>query len=219
MVNKVTAWTILILVCISGRATAHDLPTSSMMMVADEDYLHVELTINAGELVFYRELDRDNDGQLELSEVREQADIIAQRIVDCFSIEMAGRRIEAENYGIVPDVTTHHLTVRAHYAVDARDAPLSLESRLSNITNGAHTTLVSFRKPGGNQSARLNARSPRVTFNGPPPATLPAVASHPEVSTSGADLSKWLFVGVPIGLATLVVCLICFRSKQVQAET
>jgi hypothetical protein len=219
MVNKVTTCTILLLACVSGRIAAHDLPVSSMMMVADEDFLHVELTINSGELIFYRELDRDNNGRLELAEVREQADIISKRIVDCLSIEIDGKRLEADNCGIVPDMSTHHLTVRAHYAVDARDVPLSLESHLSNITNGAHTTQVTFRKPGSSESARLNARSPRVTFNLSPPATSKAVASRPKMPSPGAEHSKFLLVGVPIGLITLIVCLLCLRSRHLQAES
>lgn len=208
----------LALVVVGGtfsRGAAHDLPIGSMMMVADEDFLHVELMMNSAELVFFGELDRDKDGRLAVSEVRDQGDEIARRIIDCFTIEIDGRRLEPDTYGIVPAVDTHHVTVRAHYAVDARDVPLSVTSRLWNITRGAHSTQVTFRKPGGGESARLNARSPQVVFNGSSPAIQPRAESLSTTASPGVKRSTWFLVGVPIGLATLIGCLLLLKSKNV----
>lgn len=213
MIGRLTTLTILLVASPFSRVAAHDLPISNMIIVADEDFLHVELTMNSAGLVFYRELDRDNNGRLEISEVREQGEEIAGRILDCLTIEIDGRRLDADNFGIVPDVSTHHLTVRAHYAADGREVPLSIASRLSSITNGAHTTQVTFRKPGSSELARLNARSPQVLFNGSLQAIPTGAVVLPEAPSSETNRAKWFLVGVPVGVATLIGCLLLFKSK------
>lgn len=157
---------VVLLISTAGPSVlAHDLPISGLQIVADEREIHAELMLNSGELVFVRELDRNANDRLEVEEVGDQAESIAKRICQCLTIEVDGHKVEPETLGLVPDLTTHHLTVRAHYAVDARYRPLTVESRLWEITRGGHTTLVSFRTSAGNQEARLDARSRRVVFN------------------------------------------------------
>src|SRR3972149_2927313 len=86
--------------CAASQAAAHDLPISGMRMVADEQFLHVELMLNSGELVFVGELDRNKNGRLEVAEVNEKGDEIAQRIVDCLTLRTGGREIQADVVGI-----------------------------------------------------------------------------------------------------------------------
>ncbi|MEX2091703.1 MAG: hypothetical protein WD971_03450 [Pirellulales bacterium] len=191
-------------VCAAGRAAAHDLPISGMQVVADEQYLHVELMLNSGELIFVRELDRNKDGRLEVAEVNEQGDEVARRIVDCLTLQTGGRKIEPDVVGVVPDVSTHHLTVRAHYPIDARRIPISVESRLWEITRGAHSTQVTFRALENSQVARLDARSPRVTFN---------ESQEPELSqglqTGSPSAAKFFsYGGAPLGISVAVAALV-----------
>ena len=190
--------------CTASQAAAHDLPISGMQMVADEQYLHVELMLNSGELVFVGELDRNKNWRLEVAEVNQQGDEIARRIVRCLTLRTGGREIEADVVGVVPDVSTHHLTVRAHYPVDARCIPISVESRLWEITRGAHSTQVTFRASESSQVARLDARSPRVTFN---ESQKPELAQGSAAGSSTASkIAPYggLPLGISVGLAALV---------------
>ncbi len=192
------------IVCATGQAAAHDLPISGMQMVADEQFLHVELMLNSGELVFVRELDRDKNGRLDVAEVNEHGDEVARRIVRCLTLKSDGRTIEPDVAGVVPDVGTHHLTVRAHYPIDARRVPLTVESRLWEITRGAHSTQVTFRALENSQVARLDARSPRVTFNESQELELPQ--GTPAGNPTAAKIESYgkLPLGISVAVATLV---------------
>jgi len=193
-----------VVICMASQAAAHDLPISGMQMVADEHYLHIELMLNSAELVFFSEIDQNKNGRLEVAEVNEHGDEIARRIVDCLTLRTGGREIKADVAGIVPDVSTHHLTVRAHYPVDVRSIPITVESRLWEITRGAHSTQVTFRTFEGSQSARLDARSRRVTFN--EPQSPDAHQSVPDGSAPASTNTSYggLPLGISIGLVALV---------------
>lgn len=218
MVGKVKALTLLLAAISPSWVAAHDLPISNMTMVADEDFLHVELVMNSAELVFFRELDSDNNGRLEPSELQEHGEEIAGRIFDCLTIEVDGQPQEADSYGIVPELDTHHLTVRAHYAVNACEAPLLVALRLSSITNSAHTTQVTFRSPRVKQSARLNARSPQVLFNSSHGSDQSGAELPSAVKPSDTTLIGWLLAGLSIGVATAIACFLFFKMRTVRQK-
>jgi hypothetical protein len=158
-------------------AHAHTLPISYMVVVCDADYAHVELSLNPFELTFYSELDRNQDGRLDPTELQQLGPEAAARISGCLKLQVSDKIIPAETVGLVPEFDSEHLRWVAHYRVDARTASLSIESTLSTITSASHLTQVTVLRKGGRELAQLDAQSPRATFaplvqprNGAPPA-------------------------------------------------
>jgi len=204
-----------LLVIDGSRVQAHNLPISEMMLVADEDYLHMEIVLNATELTFFRELDRDQNGHVNLAEVADRGEQVSRRVVDCFEIRVNGQVVEADVAGLVPNYNTHHLTVRAHYPVDAAEASVELTSRLAAITHGAHLVQLVYRTPHENHRARLNATSASVLF--PAPTTgrrtrLETLTTKTTANSWGSQ-SWWERFGVAIGLSFLLGSLFLFCKK------
>ncbi|MBI2925123.1 MAG: hypothetical protein HYY24_05390 [Verrucomicrobia bacterium] len=148
----------------AASATAHTLPISYLTVVPDADYLHLEVTFNPFELTFFSELDRNRNGRLDTAEWEAQQAQITQRLVECLKLRVDDKLIAVETAGLTPDVDSHHATLRAHYRVDARRAPVSLESTLVTLTSGSHFSQVTFGREGRTQTARLDQQSSRVTF-------------------------------------------------------
>ena len=55
-------------------ARAHTLPISTLTLVPDENYLHLELILNPFELTFFSELDANHDGRFDPDGVWDGAD-------------------------------------------------------------------------------------------------------------------------------------------------
>ena len=197
-------------VCGATSTSAHDLPISNMMIVAAEDMMHVELMLNAAELSFFTEVDRDKNGLLDPAELRAQSDQVSQLIVDCFSFRIDGSLIAAAVHGVVPEIGTHHLTIRAHYAGDAREAPVSVESRLVAITRSSHVIEVVLQRPDERLSARLDARDPDVYFDYERADDM----SEPMESLSDSGKAPRTGTTLLIALATLLGSLLLFRGKK-----
>jgi hypothetical protein len=66
--------------------------------------------------------------------------------------------------GLSPDFDSHHATLRAHYAADARWCSVSVESSLATLTSGSHFTQVTFGRDGVVQSALLDRQSATAKF-------------------------------------------------------
>jgi hypothetical protein len=143
---------------------SHLLPISYLVLVPDADYLHLELVFNPFELSFFSELDANKDGRLALSELESKKDLITRRVIDCLKVRVGERLVASETAGITPDMMSHHLTLRAHYPVDARRSKLTIESSLSTITSGSHLIQVTYSGSGHRQLANLDMQSARVTF-------------------------------------------------------
>jgi len=156
----------LLLSLFRAETEAHTLPISYLYVVPDADYVHLELTLNPFELSFFSELDQNKDGQLEPTELEAQNDELTQRLVGAIKLKVNGKLIPAEVSGLTPDVDSHHLTLRAHYRVDARRAALTLESTLPRLTSGSHLTQVTYLRAGHRQLAQLDMQSPKTTFEG-----------------------------------------------------
>ena len=149
---------------LAARAGAHTLPISFLQLVPDADYLHLELTLNPFELSFIAEVDANHNGRLEPEEFAGRQAEVAQRILDCLSVRVDGRPVRAAVAGLTPDLDSHHCTLRAHYAVDARGAPVEIESKLATITSGSHLTQVTWAYAGARQLAQLDTQCAKVTF-------------------------------------------------------
>jgi hypothetical protein len=66
-----------------------------------------------------------------------------------------------------PDLNGHHVRLRAHYKVDARQVSLTVESDLISITSASHLTQVSYANGTNTQRAQLDSQSRKVTFAPP----------------------------------------------------
>jgi hypothetical protein len=172
----------------AASGVAHTLPISFLTLVPDENYLHLELTLNPFELTFFSELDANRDGRLDPGEWNGQGEKIAWRILDAVQVRVDGRLVVPDIAGLTPSYESHHITVRAHYAVDARKAAVSVESKLAGITSGAHLTQLSFGNGDHTQAARLEGQSNQAKFE---PTEKPAAV--PDTATTPAKLieSVW----------------------------
>lgn len=197
-----TALVFLLSWVIAGPASAHTLPISYLQLVPAADHLHLELTFNPFELTFFSELDTNHDGRLDPSEWDSKQLIATERILDCLIIQVNDRPIKAAIAAISPDLDSHHATLRAHYAVDARQAALSLRSNLATLSSGSHFTQVTLRRDNGAQAARLDAHSSSVTFAAPFPAAL-AEPSQPQ-SNPAPDVARSTLNGPILGLIGLL---------------
>jgi len=145
-------------------AHAHTLPISYLYVVPDKEYIHLELILNPFELSFFSELDQNKNGQLEPAELEAQKENVTRQLVGALKLSVIGKLIPAEVSGLTPDVDSHHLTLRAHYRVDARRSALTIESTLPRLTSGSHLTQVTFLRTDQRQLAQLDMQSPRATF-------------------------------------------------------
>jgi hypothetical protein len=150
---------------LGGLATsAHTLPISYLTIVPDADYLHLELVLNPFELSFFSEIDTNHNGRLDPAELTGRDREITRRLLNCLVLRVNGRRVQAETAGVTPDLDSHHLTLRAHYRVDARHTQLTLRSNLNTLTSGSHITHVRYGKAGHIQSAQLDLQSTEAVF-------------------------------------------------------
>ena len=198
------------MVCDTNRAFAHDLPISNLTIVAAKDTMHVELVLNIVELSFFSEIDSDKNGFADPAEVGLQSDQISRKIADCFLFQIDGKPVAAAVHGVVPNFGTHHLTIRAHYTCDAREASVHLESHLAAITNRSHVIEVVFHRPNSRQAARLDARDPEVLFD--------YEGEHDVAATPSKLPGRSILQRNPyapfIGLAVLLGSLFCLLGKK-----
>jgi hypothetical protein len=201
----------LALLLLAGRLGAHTLPISYLRVVPDADYLHLELALNPFELNFFSELDTNKDGRLDPAELEGRQTLVAARILDCVKLRVGGKPVAAEVSGITPDVDSHHFTLRAQYPVDARSAPLEIESTLGTITSGSHLTQVTYSLAGNRQLAQLDTQSAKVTFE--PPAKAPAAAA-PASSAGQTGLAFPVYLLLVIPCVALLVIMGWRHRKQ-----
>ncbi len=215
MLKHVLIAAVSLLAIDESRVQAHNFPISEMMLVADEEYLHMEIVLNATELTFFRELDRDQNGHVNLAEVADRGEQVSRRVVDCFEIRVNGQVVEAEIAGLVPNYNTHHLTIRAHYLVDATEASVEVTSQLAAITHGAHLVQLVYRTPHENHKVRLNATAASVLFPAPPADSSIRLETLTTKTTANSveSPSWWERFGVAIGLSFLLGSLFLFCKK------
>jgi hypothetical protein len=158
-------------------AAAHTLPISYLRLVPDADYLHLELVFNPFELTFMSEVDDNKDGELDLAELAAHGQVVAQRAVGALKLTTGEAVLRPETVGMDPDLSGHHVRVRAHYKVDARRLPLTVETDLPTLTSSSHLTQVTYVNGNHQQLAQLDPHSRKVTFQPPsePRSTAPQV--------------------------------------------
>ncbi len=197
------------LFCVATSTSAHDLPITDMKIVAAKESMHVEIVLNSAELNFFSEIDRDKNGFLDPQELEQESLQISKLVVGCFSFQVDGQPVQAAVHGIVPTIGSHHLTIRAHYPVDARKVPVYMESRLLAITRKSHVIEVTFQRPDRRDSARLNAHDQDVLFGYEQEISLP---EKPSAKTD-ADENLRRDYRLLLGLAALLGSFFLFRRK------
>jgi hypothetical protein len=150
-----------------GRAAAHTLPISYLRLVPDADYLHLELVFNPFELTFMGEVDESKDGELSLAELEAHGQTVADRVVGALKLTAGDTPLRPETTGMDPDLSGHHVRLRAHYKVDARRLPLTVESDLPALTSSSHLTQITYVNDGRQQLAQLDPHSRKATFQLP----------------------------------------------------
>ncbi len=163
-------------------AAAHTLPVSYLRLVPDADYLHLELVLNPFELSFVTEVDDNKDSELDAAELQAHGQVVADRVVGALKLSVGGREVRAETAGMDPNLSGHHVRLRAHYPVDARWQPLTLESDLASLTSASHLTQVTYAngEPQQLQLAQLDTQSRKVTFQPPPQTNSAASKTAPD---------------------------------------
>lgn len=152
-----TNWLVAFLILLSTfSSNAHTLPISDLILVADEDYLHLELSLNPSELNFPSDFAASKDDAKE--------EIIARIILDHISVAVGTKCLVAETAGIVRSGESHHLELRAHYPLAATSGILQIESLLCDLMGASHFTQVTFRKGEEMRLAQLDNQRRTASF-------------------------------------------------------
>ena len=210
-------------------ARAHTLPISTLTLVPDENYLHLELILNPFELTFFSELDANHDGRLDPGEWSGQGEKIAWRILDCLKLRVNDRPVVADIAGLSQSYESHHIAVRAHFAVDARRARVSLDSQLAALTSGSHITQVNFGTGERVQAARLDMQSNKVTFEPAEPADVlgaatgsagkgAAASSFTAFKVNETAVAALLGLLLMAGIPPLVFCAVVRSGRRAQEQ-
>jgi hypothetical protein len=198
----------------SARAAAHTLPVSHVLLVADKDYIHLELSFNPFELANFSQTDTNRNGRPDLLELPPEADRLAGRILAHLALRADGIPLAAETSGIFPDTGTHHATLRAHYRVDASRAAITLESSLQDIMGGSHLSQVSFLRAGKRELAQLDSQSRKATFAAPVRADRDPAAA--ERGRPGCPANSRRAVAA-LGASFAFVVVVAFRLRRRKA--
>ena len=158
--------------------SAHTIPVSYLTIVPDKDFVHVELVLNPFELNFFSEIDANRNGRLDREEVARFEEVGTRQLVDAIQLSVGGKVIRAEVAGASLAVDSHHLILRAHYRVDARQTPLSVRCSLARITRGGHATSVKYINRGRRQSAFLETEESGANFDPASPDAKPEVEAR-----------------------------------------
>ena len=156
-------------------AAAHTLPISYLRLVPEADYLHLELVFNPFELTLMPEVDENKDAELDLAELAAHGQAVADRVVAALKLSAGQTALRPETAGMDPDLSGHHVRLRAHYKVDARRVPLTVETDLPALTSASHLTQVTYVNGGQPQLAQLDPHSRKATFQ-PQGASKPTAA-------------------------------------------
>ncbi len=186
-----------VLLC-TYAAAAHTLPVSYLRLVPEADYLHLELVFNPFELSFVAEVDDNKDNELDPGELAAHGQVVAERVVGALKISLGGHEVRAETAGMDPDLSGHHVRLRAHYPVDARQQPLTLESDLTSLMSASHLTQVTYAngEQAQPQLAQLDSQSRKVTFQ-PPAGGKPAAS---EVAPSQRVSLGWVLAAAAFAI-------------------
>jgi hypothetical protein len=175
----------------------------------------LELVFSPFELSFMSEVDTNNDAELSPAELEALGGMVAQRVTGALALTAGGNALKPETTGMDPDLSGHHVRLRAHYKVDARRLPLTVESDLISITSGSHLTQVTYVNDSTNQMAQLDSHSRRVTFE-PPPETS-RFETRPPPSREQSVFSLFLLFFAVFALLAVGAGVLLYVRRQIQS--
>jgi hypothetical protein len=185
---------------------AHTLPISYLRLQAEADYLHLEFTFNAFEVSFFSELDDNHDGELDAAELKAHGQVLADRVVAALKVSVGDQLLAPETVGMDPDMAGHHVRLRAHYKLDARHVPLTLESGLDGITSSSHLIQVTYAQDGQQRLGQLDTQTRKLTFQPFVPAPkLIKVVKLRRVAFGAVALLAVMMLVVVVGVMLLLL--------------
>ncbi len=193
-------------------AGAHTLPISYLRLQPDADYLHLEFTFNAFELSFFSELDDNKDGELDGTELKAHGQSLANRVASVLKLSVGDKLVSAETAGMDPDMTGHHVRLRAHYKGDARQLPLTLESELLSMTSSSHLIQVTYALEGRSRLAQLDMQTRKVTFQ-PFTSATPAVAAVKVVKLRRLTFGALALLAILLLVVGVALTLLLLRKR------
>jgi hypothetical protein len=146
-------------------ANAHMLPISYLTVVPDTTHVHVEFVVNPYELQFFSQVDKNHNNVLDPEELGAFERLAKAYLVNLIEVEVGGKLIQADVAGANLAVGTHHVVIRAHYPVDARDVPISIHCNLWGVLRNSDVIIVKYINKGRTQSRLVDSSKKLVTFD------------------------------------------------------
>jgi len=204
-------WPLLaVMALLAGQARAHNLPISYLHLQADAEYVHLELIFNVFELSFLSEVDDNKNGELDPDELKAHGQALANHVISALRVIVGDKPVAAETVGMDPEMMGHHVRLRAHYKVDARRLPLTLESELNGITSSSHLIQVTYVSEGRPQLAQLDAQSRRVKFQ-PDASGVTQPGRRKALKTS--PINPFLLMSILLSVA-FVTAIVLLRTRE-----
>jgi hypothetical protein len=150
---------------VSAAANAHMLPISYLTVVPDKTHVHVEFVVNPYELQFFSEVDKNHNNVLDPEELGAFERLAKAYLANLIEIQVGGKLIKADVAGANLAVGTHHVVIRAHYPVDARDVPISIHCNLWGVLRTSDVIIIKYINKGRTQSRLLESGKKVVTFD------------------------------------------------------
>ena len=204
-----------------ASARAHTSPVSFLRLWSDANYLNLELTLNPFELTFFSELDGNRDGRLDPGEWHGQGENIARRILECIQLRVNDRPVQAHIAGLTQNYDSHHITVRAHYEVDARRATVTVESHLTMLTSSAHVMQVTCAPRERAQTVQLDVQSTKAVFaalnpSGARPFSIAGASASSINAATVNDTAVAALLGLLLvaGIPPAFFCLLLLRRSR-----
>ncbi len=202
------------LIMLALTAAAHTLPISYLRLVPEADYLHLELVFNPFELTLMPEVDENKDAELDLAELAKNGQVVADSVAGALKLSAGGTALRPETAGMDPDLSGHHVRLRAHYKVDARRLALTVESDLPALTSPSHLTQVTYVNGSDRQLAQFDSHSRKATFQ-PPARPGPAAAQTASRGRAAASMALLALAALLLVVAGMALgwCLRRRRAK------
>ena len=147
------------------------------------DYLHLEFVFNPFELTFYTGRGRQKGYGTRPRRVGGARSGRGRSRGGRAQAERRRNGAAAGDGGHGPGpqrANGHHVRLRAHYKVDARGLPLTVESDPAALTSASHLTQVTYVNGSRQQLAQLDSQSRKATFQAGAEAKSAAAQAAPQ---------------------------------------
>lgn len=156
------------LLALAGLVTgvsAHTLPISYLTVVPDTTHVHVEFVVNPYELQFFSQVDKNHNNVLDPKELAPFERLAREYLVSLIKLHVGGKVVAADVAGASLAPGTHHVVIRVHYPVDARNVPLAIGCNLWSVLRNSDVIIVKYINHGRTQSRLVDSSKKLVTFD------------------------------------------------------